>query len=161
MLLSHVDEEIMLLKEQSKSLFPPVPQSFGALMEMYELNYIQLRLLLGEFEALPEYALAKVVGHVPVALTITDRAKHTTNLTLTYCFSSDHEGGRSYDLDLRVYHDARQVEVVGQTHGLKAQSFLRGTADSMLAYRWRTNRFLYKWIRHLRRHQYQFALTSK
>lgn len=151
----------MLVKEQSKSLFPPVPQSFGALMEMYELNYIQLRLLLGDFEALPEYAVAEVKGHVPVALTITERSKHTTTLMLTYCFNSEHEGKRAYDLQLRVYHDARQVEVLGQTCGLKARSFLRGAADSMLLCRWRTNRFLYKWIRHLRRYQYQFALPSK
>ena len=151
----------MLVKEQSKSLFPPVPQSFGALMEMYELNYIQLRLLLCDFETLPEYTVAKADGLVPVALTITERSRHTTSLILTYCFNSDHESGRSYDLQLRVYHDARQVEVIGQACGLKTHSFLRGAADSMLLCRWRMNRFLYKWIRHLRRHQYQFALTSK
>lgn len=151
----------MLVKEQSKSLFPPVPQSFGALMEMYELNYIQLRLLLGDFNALPEYSIAEIAGHVPVALTITERSKHTTSLTLTYCFNAELQHERSYDLQLRVYHDARQVEVLGRTCGLKAHSFLRGAEDSMLLCRWRSNRFLYKWIRHLRRHHYKFALPSK
>jgi hypothetical protein len=150
----------MLVKEQSKSLFPPVPQSFGALMEMYELNYIQLRLLLGDLNSLPEYSVAQVPKHVPVALTITERSKHTTSLILTYCFNSEHSIDKSYDLELRVYHDARQVEVIGRTCGIKSHSFLRGAEDSILMCRWRTNRFLFKWIRHLRRHNYKFELTS-
>lgn len=55
----------MLVKEQPAT-FAPRPKSFAALMEMYEINYIQLRLLCGDMRILPQATVSQVANGIPV-----------------------------------------------------------------------------------------------
>ncbi|PIE00717.1 MAG: hypothetical protein CSA79_02610 [Thiothrix nivea] len=151
----------MLIKQQIPAHYTiaPRPQSFAALMDMYEINYMQLRLLLGDLHQLCGNQVARADHHLPLSITIKEQSRHTTTLMMTYHFtdSCGQVVDTRPDLIVRVYHDARQAEVV--THKCRFSHLRPGywwkKKDSMLLCRWRMNRFLFKWLRYLRRHDYR------
>ena len=128
-----------------------LPGSFPALMDLYERNYISIRRLL---PVMPPTAAVRV-SHTPSGLSlhlyIVERCRYTSDLILTYRFYHDADPPTSEpDLHIRVYHDARQAEVM--TAQLRHYPVF--SADSTatkpnrphLYWRWRVNRFLYKWL---------------
>ncbi|MBU0654411.1 MAG: DUF1249 domain-containing protein [Gammaproteobacteria bacterium] len=151
----------MLVKEQPV-VISPRPKSFAALMEMYEINYIQLRLLCGDLRVLPAETVSQVDRCIPVALRIVDSSRHTTTVMLTYMFQ---EGGNNLDRDsrpdmlIRVYHDSCQAEVISHRCRLSEDPihYWGRELDTMLLCRWRMNRFLYKWTNYLRRQGHSFS----
>jgi uncharacterized protein YqiB (DUF1249 family) len=124
---------------------------FGNLMELYEKNYMQLRLLIPELKRIPEMpVVSHVTGCLPVHFTLLEQTPYTSRLHLTYRFYDNREG-RGYvapDFEIRVYHDARTAEVVsGLLHGQQhVERKTRNLDDS-----WRLNRYLYKWLSYLLR----------
>lgn len=149
----------MLISAQSV-LIPPRPQSFAALMEMYEINYLQLRLLCGDIRNLNKEKVSRVAEHVPVKLSVMENSRHTTTLMLTYLFqeSGVHRKNRP-DMLVRVYHDSRQAEVIQHRCRLSDEplKYWGKDMDTMLLCRWRMNRFLYKWTNYLRKQGYSFT----
>ena len=78
-----------------------------ALMELYELNYIQLRRLVPDLDAVQECSVSKVNAALDLYLTIRERTRYTTTLNLSYHFV---ESGDSYlapDVVVRMYHDGQ------------------------------------------------------
>ncbi|MFZ1342039.1 DUF1249 domain-containing protein [Thiothrix eikelboomii] len=150
----------MLIKEQAPAVVPALPNSFTGLMDLYETNYMQLKLLLGSIQALPDQQLARVAERLPVRLEVRERSAHTTTLFMTYVFSSYTEAVQETrpDLLVRIYHDALQAEVIH--HRCRFDERMRHNQplalDNMLSCRWRMNRFLFKWISYLRRQGYVF-----
>ncbi|MGB0847125.1 MAG: DUF1249 domain-containing protein [Thiolinea sp.] len=152
----------MLTKEQAKYVVAPRPQSFAGLMEMYEVNYIYLRLLLGDLRQFEQNMVGKSPEHLPLAVTVKDRSRHTLTLLLTYHFTN--EQGEVIetrpDLLVRVCHDSLQAEVI--THKCRFSDqrvrYWWRKPDSMLLCRWRMNRFLFKWLSYLRRQKYSFCI---
>ncbi len=133
-------------------------------MELYEQNYLQLRLLIPDLKrAEISTDVSKVPGCLPLYMQVIEKSPYTTTLRLTYRFVS--ANGRSSrasaepDLMLRVYHDARTAEVVsGLIHGQQhVERKTRGLDNS-----WRLNRFLYKWLRylHFRGHHFELPESS-
>jgi len=125
---------------------------FGNLMELYEQNYVQLRLLIPDLRSTdPTARISRVEGCLPVYMQLTEQTPYTSTLRLTYRFiEKDTDSMRAIaepDLMLRVYHDARTAEVIsGLMHGQQhVQRKTRGLDNS-----WQLNRFLYKWLRYLR-----------
>ncbi len=153
----------MFIKEKYEkypALSLPTPHTFADLMEMYEANYIRLRLLCGDIRQLPDQRISQVKGAVPVELTVQARAKHTTHIMLTYCF--DHinkDVVKRPDLKIRVYHDARQAEVISRQCNITGATLRpwERDVDSLLLCRWRLNRFLYKWVGYLHRQEHDFS----
>lgn len=150
----------MLIKEQVPPVISPSPNSFAGLMEMYEINYIQLRLLLGDRGRTLGDHIVELEGHLPILLQIRDCTTHTTTLMLTYLFGSKEtpQAETRPDMLIRISHDALQAEVLSHRCRLNddlISARLRGT-DSLLRCRWRMNRFLFKWLHHLRRKGYSF-----
>ena len=125
---------------------------FSNLMELYEQNYVLLRLLIPDLKgADPQTRVSTVAGCLPLYMQISEQTPYTSTLRLTYRFVNS-EGGSlraiaEPDLMLRVYHDARSAEVIsGLIHGQQhVQRKTRGLDNS-----WQLNRFLYKWLRYLR-----------
>lgn len=149
----------MLVKEQPAT-FAPRPKSFAALMEMYEINYIQLRLLCGDMRILPHLTVSRVANGIPVSLTILDHTAHTSTLMLTYLFDESRNAKESRpDMLIRVYHDSRQAEVVSHRCRLTKDpvQYWNKELDTMLLCRWRMNRFLYKWTNYLRKQGHCFT----
>ncbi|HIO92632.1 MAG TPA: DUF1249 domain-containing protein [Leucothrix mucor] len=146
----------MILEKQKKSTFSPRPQSFSGLMEMYEANYIRLRLLCGDIRTLPDESVSILsAGGIPVQLKILERSSHTTILLLTYLF--DDENKRP-DLKVQVYHDSRQADVISRSCRFSQKNIRAWEkgADSILLCRWRLNRFLFKWVNYLHRQGHHF-----
>ena len=153
----------MLVKEQPATIAPR-PKSFAALMEMYEINYMQLRLLCGDLRTLPVETVSRVTGGIPIAVRILDSASHTTTLLLTYLFEVAHEQDDTRpDMIIRVYHDSRQAEVISHRCRLVDEpiKYWGKELDTMLLCRWRMNRFLYKWTSYLRRQGHSFIHAEK
>ncbi len=118
----------------------------GALMSLCEENYLLMRRLapgLGQY-------FGKLASHRPgvidLHLEIQDQARYTTQARLTHLFSSRDTDEPHPDPDacLRVYHDARQVEVLALKQSVLP---LRGDyAHPALADKWQANLFLSKWL---------------
>lgn len=133
------------------------PQSFSDLMEMYEVNYIRLRLLCGDIKQLNGTYLSRPPeGLMPLKLEILEQSNHTSSILLTYIFADEH---RRPDLNVRIYHDSRQAEVISRRcniTGDRRTSHWAPSTDKLLLCRWRLNRFLYKWVNYLHYQGHKF-----
>ena len=117
------------------------PRSFAGLMELYEQNYMRLRNIAPDLTVADEM-VSSVPDHQDLFLSITQRCRYTTMLRMTYQFEDEDKLLFEPDLHLKVYHDARVVEVQ------QLQSRSRGPlylAD-LIEQKWMMNRFLYKWL---------------
>lgn len=150
----------MFIKEKYPALASPTPYTFADLMEMYEANYIRLRLLCGDIRTLPDQCISLLEGTVPIELIVEQRAKHTTHIMLTYCFDQlKKDVIKRPDLRIRVYHDARQAEVISRQCNITGATLRpwEQEVDSLLLCRWRLNRFLYRWVGYLHRQGHNFS----
>lgn len=128
-------------------------------MDMYEGNYMQLRLLCGDIRRLPREVVSHAEGGLPVLLRVEESSRHTSLLLLTYVFKCPDGEEFRPDMRIRVYHDAKLAEVVSHRCRFAAALAPPWSADldNMLLCRWRMNRFLYKWGRYLRRQGHRFG----
>jgi len=117
------------------------PRSFSGLMDLYEQNYLRLRKLVPDL-TVADQMISSVPGHTDLYLSVKQRCKYTTMLSMTYRFGESGLYLFEPDLHLKIYHDARVVEV---QHLLKRQHGLVHT-DHMLGHKWTMNRFLFKWL---------------
>jgi len=146
----------MKVNNKKTEAFNPRPHSFIDLMDIYEHNYIRLRLFCGDIRNLPDETISSIVDGIPVQLSVLERASHTTTLMLTYLFE---DGDKRPDLKIQVYHDSRQADVISRNCRITGKDNIRlweKEIDSVLLCRWRLNRFLYKWLKHLKYHGYNF-----
>ncbi len=131
--------------------FPPLlrrktSHRLAKLMELYETNYLQMRLLIPELKLLEgdEYT-SKITDCLDLKLSVLERCKYTTTVKLGYDFSANSGKHGEPDLVIRIYHDARTAEAMsGLIHGQRHEQ--RRVRD--LDGGWILNRFLYKWIRY-------------
>jgi uncharacterized protein YqiB (DUF1249 family) len=116
----------------------------GDLMTLCEDNYRYLLNLAPQLRRLQGSHLSSTPDHQDLHLTIIEQTRYTTLLRLTYQF--DHDQGATPDPDalLRVYHDARQVEV----EDLRQQVLptTRVYEAPGLLNKWRLNLFVSRWL---------------
>ncbi len=132
------------------------PKSFSALMEMYEENYISMRLLCPYLQKMePKMVSGVDGGGYDLHLHILEKAPQTTTLRLTYCMQ---DGSYRPDLKIRVYHDARQAEVLSRQCRITGGEQKAGGLpdESALLCRWRLNRFLARWLNYSLRQGHMF-----
>lgn len=132
------------------------PQGFAALMSLYESNYLRLRRLAGEPARLSGTLTSRVSGDCELQLSVIEHMRYTSTLALTYLLPERQASApqRLPDLKLRVYHDARllEVEAVAPQHnsrtlqGPEAPSVLRPARERELHQRWMRNMMLNKWL---------------
>ena len=130
-----------------------------ALMELYELNYIQLRQLLPDLDALQDHSISVVKGALTLYLQITERSKYTTTLHLTYLFDQDDETVAAPDILIRLYHDAQVAEVIsrGAGRGQRNTAYDRFRHRYTVEAKWHVNRFLHKWLGYCLNHGHVFS----
>lgn len=137
---------------------PKTTERFAALMEMYEKNYVLIRLLAPELKHMPEgthVSMAK--GAMPLELTVNSHSRHTSTFNLTYRFSESSGKGRRErepDLAIRLYHDSRSCEVMS---GLLPEGRLEVRRTRDLDEGRRLNRFLNKWLSYCLRQGHLFS----
>ena len=127
------------------------PGTFTGLMTLYESNYIKLSHLTRRFDWSGTSMASSSPRDKDLHIDIIRREPYTTTLRLTYWFPE--EGGSDIadpDLIVRVYHDARLVEVVSGSerhchHKLRELTLAGRDLDR----RWRMNMMLNKWLDYL------------
>ena len=117
-------------------------------MELYESNYIRLRNLVPDLDAMPDEVCSRIDGVLELHLRIVERCKFTTTLNLTYHFEDEQGGFPAPDMQVRMYHDAQVGEVIscGRRRGVRHATYNRMFNRYTLADKWRMNRFLQKWL---------------
>ena len=112
---------------------------FAKLMDLYEQNYILIRVLAPNLEKTTpgEYA-SKISGCLTLYLGVIDREKYTTTLNLSYRFREKSPYPKQPDLTVRVYHDANTAEVLsGLIH---SQRYVQRQSRTLLR-SWESNRY--------------------
>lgn len=139
-----------------RNLDQAAPMTFPALMEMYEQNYLLLRVLCGCVPECPAKSLSVIEGPgKDLHVTVIDATPYTRTLKLTYDFG---RGEYKPDLIVRMYMDAQQAEVLSRRCRFTGAMQRVGNEvdDSALYCRWKLNRFLFKWLHYLRRQGHGF-----
>ena len=139
----------MLIKECPSRARTPNPRTFAGLMELDEENYMRIRRLCPGLDMISQHAVSRVDGTLDLHIQLLDRCKYTTTILLTYYFQESHGHWRpNPNLIVRIYHDARQAEVLSRSYRSprSARHIQAWTGQSELANRWNLNRFLYKWL---------------
>jgi uncharacterized protein YqiB (DUF1249 family) len=114
-------------------------------MTLCEDNYRYLMNLAPQLRRLQGSHCSSTPDHQDLHLTVLEQTPYTTLIRLTYHFTHD-DGGRTRDPDalLRVYHDARQVEV----EDLRQQALptARVYEAPGLLNKWRLSLFVSRWL---------------
>ena len=121
------------------------------LIELYESNYVRLMRLAPDLDNTQGALVSKVAGALDLYLSVEERFKYTTSISLTYRFDGDDAVMLEPFARICVYHDVRAVEVV--SHCRRRRIYTprrRGERPERMPEvnrRWELNRFLLKWLR--------------
>ncbi|HKK14182.1 MAG TPA: DUF1249 domain-containing protein [Gammaproteobacteria bacterium] len=131
-------------------------------MELYEDNYIRLRQLIPDLQAVGPMTVSRVPGALDLHLRIVERCKYTTTLNLTYFFQDRLGWFPAPDLRIRIYHDAQTAEVLGcgRRRGVREAEYDGVGIRHDLVQKWRVNRFLQKWLGYGLRQGHRFRPGS-
>jgi uncharacterized protein YqiB (DUF1249 family) len=123
-------------------------KGFGGLMHLYEANYVRFLQLVSGMEQIEGESRSIRYDDVTLHIQILQRSRYTTTVQLTYLFAIDNQITRSPDLKVRIYHDARQAEVMSCCRN-DPETFdwlEKSSCQSTMQWRWRMNRFFHKWL---------------
>lgn len=118
--------------------------SVGALLDMCEENYRSIMRLAPGLARLNGCYRSSVAAHQDLYLEVLEQSRYTSLIHLTYYF--DHHSGQEPDPNavFRVYHDARQLEIVDLTqHILPTERLYEAPG---LLNKWKANLFVGKWL---------------
>ena len=126
-------------------------------MGLCEENYLLLRRLAPGVRHGVGRFLSHGPGGVDLHLEIEEQSPYTTQLRLTYLFDANEGCGRRADPDarLRVYHDARQVEVMDLQHSVLP--LCNAYQHPALADKWQRSLFLARWLMFCLRQGHRFG----
>ncbi len=135
--------------------------NIGSLMGLCEENYDRLVWLAADLRSAQGAFIARCAGNLDLHLEVLDQARYTTTLRLTYYVAAGDLATYVPEPDarVRIYHDARQAEVLGfRVWGSRVLFDAAGTPD--LLEKWRINLVLGKWLAYCRQQGYRFRLAS-
>jgi uncharacterized protein YqiB (DUF1249 family) len=127
-------------------------------MDLYERNYINLRLLVPVVAPVGTTLVSHVSGGLDLHMRVLERFPYTTELSLTYYFERNGHCVPEPALRVRIYHDARLAEVMS-VH-LRHWPMFDAGRHTELRSRWHVNRFLYKWLNYCLHQGHHFPSVS-
>lgn len=138
------------------------PLSFAGLMTLYESNYVRLGWLLPVLPPPGARLMSAGSGDLPLYLDVTEVARYTTTLRLTYLFPDGPQLSADPDLRVRVYHDANLAEAMDCTPRPRHRVLKPFTTGhgSELERRWMRNMMLNKWLEYCADHGHRFSLND-
>lgn len=141
---------------------PARPVSFAGLMTLYESNCVRLGWLLPQLPPAGARLVSAGARDLPLYLDVTEVARYTTTLRLTYLFQDGPGLVADPDLRVRVYHDAHLVEAMDCTarHRHRALAPFATGRGSELERRWVRNVMLNKWLEFCADHGHRFSLDD-
>ncbi len=128
-------------------------------MWLFEENYLMVRRLFAELQAGLRYVLSSACGRRALHVTVDDCSRYTSTLTLTNTFAADEKLLPPLVMQLRVYHDAQLVEVLGyqKCTAIPAPYAAESAKGFARDERRQVNRLLYEVLRHCLDHGYGVA----
>lgn len=130
-------------------------------MELYEHNYLLIRLLVPELRSMKEGVhTSRIEGAMILEIRELSHSRYTSTFKLTYRFSRSQSDRKMFepDLDIRLYHDARTCEVMS---GLLPEGRIEERRTRDLDEGRRLNRFLNRWVSYCLRQGYRFGEESQ
>lgn len=144
------------------------PGTLGGLMTLYEGNFIKLCEIApalkngGLMMTGRGSRISTSPGDLDLHMAVDAVTRYTMDLRLTYLFPDEGHLVRDPDLHLRIYLDARMVEVVSwsatRRHAILQQLLAVGSRE--LDRRWARNIMLGKWLDYLRDMQHGFPALA-
>ena len=116
----------------------------GWLMDLCDENYCHLIKLAPDLCRLKGQYLSQVNDDMDLHMDVLEQTPYTTLLHLTYYFNCVESKQPNPDANLRIYHDAKQVELVGLQK--PAFSLDQEMHCGALRQKWKANLFLSKWL---------------
>ena len=130
----------------------------GQLMGLCEENYRLLHTLAPDLAAMTGSHHSIVAGQKDLHMEILEQSAYTTLIHLTYYFEHEDQSHPDPDATIRVYHDARQTEVV--TIRESALPVCNNYLPPGLQDKWRANNFIGKWLSYCRQHGHTFNVDE-
>lgn len=136
----------------------PANKSY-CLQEICESNFHKLLRLAPDLFEIEKGATALVKGNPLLHLTILDRGPYTLTVELTHSFEHEEDDFSEPAVKIRVYIDAKSVEVLRDHFRPQVSDLLRHTKNHRLVldYKWSINYFLEKWLNHCLQKGYRFS----
>jgi uncharacterized protein YqiB (DUF1249 family) len=116
----------------------------GRLLDLCEENYQLLLRLAPDLRQMQGTQASRLSCHMDLFLEVVEQTPYTTVIHLTYYFSNAKGQQADPDALLRVYHDARQIEVMRLRQNVLP--VVAGYQYPSLLNKWKINVFLSKWL---------------
>ncbi|MGI9308202.1 MAG: DUF1249 domain-containing protein [Gammaproteobacteria bacterium] len=139
------------------------PGSFGALMALYEANFIKLSALIPDVTHLSGPHLSDSTEDCDLFFGITGRTRYTCEFELSYLFpEADGTVVADPGLHAKAYFDARMIEVLhwSPDHRHDALVSISRIASAALEQRWALNIMFSKWLDYLLDQGHSFSAQS-
>lgn len=151
----------MLVVEQFNQRSLESGHSFAGLMELFELNYLQLKSLVPTQDCRGEYLVSEVGDGLDLYMQILERHRYTTVLRMTYLFDAGTHYRADPNAQVRIYHDAGVAEVTACHPGARVARLCGMEAPDRYAVErsWTRNGFLIKWLEFLMASGHSLATT--
>ncbi len=135
----------------------PINKSW-CLEQVCEANYQKLLRLIPLLFSIDQDAIGTALHKSSLFLQVLERNRYTLTIELNHRFAGNPTLEFAPALILRVYRDAKCVEVLRDHSRLAVKQVFKdpGQATAIMDYKWRLNYFLTKWLDYCLRANYQF-----
>jgi uncharacterized protein YqiB (DUF1249 family) len=130
----------------------------GSLIDLCEENYDLLLSVAPGLARMTGEHRSRLDGSVDLHLEVLEQSRYTSTVRLTYYFCDGTQRVPEPDVTLRVYHDARQVELCEL--GAGALPVARLFEAPGLEQKWKVNLFVSKWLAFCRRQGHRFRAPA-
>ena len=136
--------------------------SLSSLHATCESNYARFLRLFPAYEQCNERVIA--LDHARVVLAVTERCRYTTTFKIKQLIGAAPEWAKSFELEVRAYHDARMLEVRSFQGSRRIQGRYQYPNKAMLQKdeKVQQNQFVAEWLEHILARGYsvsQFDIT--
>jgi len=133
--------------------------TIGSLVELCEQNFCLVQRLAPGVANMAGLHRSLLHNSAPLHLEVLEQTQYTTLMRLTHFFVHDGKPDADPDIHLRLYHDARQCEIIKLRQSILPVERLYDHPG--LEQKWRANQFLSRWLQFCLLQGYRFDSESQ